>query len=387
MDLKIDNNQDCCGCKVCADICPKDAISFKNDKEGFWYPKIDMGKCVDCRKCELICPQLKNIVCRKPLEVYAARIEDKKVLRQSSSGGLFTALATEVIEKEKGHVYCVQYDQNMIARFKKVEKVIDLEAGRGSKYVQADPDGVYNEILSDLKNGIFVMFIGTPCQASAVRSITRHFKNKILIVDFICHGVPSPMLFADFIRYVEKKNKSKVIRYNNRSKVEGWKHLEEITFQNGKSDYKSSLSQAWRNIFYTHNCLRPSCYECRFNHFSNRESDITIADFWGIDNYHPDFASDDGNSVLVEYTETGKRWFDRISNDISYIQSTIENCLDRQPHFRGESAVALNREEFWKDYFNYGIAFLTRKYGKCSFKLRIKKYIKHFICKVNKRAK
>lgn len=380
MALKIEKNQDCCGCKVCGDICPKNAIRFKNDKEGFWYPQIDMDKCVDCGKCEHICPELKDIVRKKPLEVYAARIENKKILLQSSSGGIFTALATEVIEKENGHVYCVQYDQNMIARFKRVENVIDLRACRGSKYVQADPDGIYNEILSDLKNGIFVMFIGTPCQASAVREITKQFKDNILIVDFICHGVPSPMLFADFIKYLEKKNKSKVVKYNNRSKIEGWKHLEEITFQNGTSDYKSSLSQAWRNIFYTHNCLRPSCHECRYNHYSNHESDLTIADFWGIEKYHPDFVCGDGNSIVIEYTETGKIWFDRISKDIKYIPSRIENCLDRQPHFRGESAVALNREEFWNDYFNYGIAFLTRKYGKCSLKLRIKKYIKRLIC-------
>lgn len=376
MSIYLEKKEKCCGCKACQDICSFNAISFNCDDEGFWYPNIDENKCVECKLCEKICPQLIKIEEKKPLEIYAARNINEQIINQSSSGGIFTALATTIINEKKGHVYCVEYDNNMVAKYKCVDKIEDLNSCRGSKYVQADAKEIYKNILEDLKNGIFVMFIGTPCQAAAVREITKNNEEKILIVDFICHGVPSPKLFKEYIDYMQKKNRSKIVKYNNRSKIEGWKHLEELTFENGKVDYTSSFSQAWRNIFYSHNCLRPSCYECRYNHYEKRRADITIADYWGIDNFYKDFSNDAGNSLVVIYTKKGEEWFKKMSKQILYISSEIEYCIFRQPHFRGESAVSLNRDEFWVDYKRKGVDFIIKKYGKCTLKLRTKKFIK-----------
>lgn len=362
MSIYLEKKEKCCGCKACQDICSFNAISFNCDDEGFWYPNIDENKCVECKLCEKICPQLIKIEEKKPLEIYAARNINEQIINQSSSGGIFTALATTIINEKKGHVYCVEYDNNMVAKYKCVDKIEDLNSCRGSKYVQADAKEIYKNILEDLKNGIFVMFIGTPCQAAAVREITKNNEEKILIVDFICHGVPSPKLFKEYIDYMQKKNRSKIVKYNNRSKIEGWKHLEELTFENGKVDYTSSFSQAWRNIFYSHNCLRPSCYECRYNHYEKRRADITIADYWGIDNFHKDFSNDAGNSLVVIYTKKGEEWFKKMSKQILYISSEIEYCIFRQPHFRGESAVSLNRDEFWVDYKRKGVDFIIKTY-------------------------
>ena len=221
MSIYLEKKEKCCGCKACQDICSFNAISFNCDDEGFWYPNIDENKCVECKLCEKICPQLIKIEEKKPLEIYAARNINEQIINQSSSGGIFTALATTIINEKKGHVYCVEYDNNMVAKYKCVDKIEDLNSCRGSKYVQADAKEIYKNILEDLKNGIFVMFIGTPCQAAAVREITKNNEEKILIVDFICHGVPSPKLFKEYIDYMQKKNRSKIVKYNNRSKIEG----------------------------------------------------------------------------------------------------------------------------------------------------------------------
>ena len=373
--------ESCCGCKACQDICPVNAILFEIDEEGFWYPNVNKKKCIECKKCERICPQLKQIKKVEPIQVYAARNKDKDIVNKSSSGGIFTALATAVLER-KGHVYCVEYDYNIVARFKCIDTLEGLDSCRGSKYVQADTEGIFKHILEDLSKGIFVMFVGTPCQAAAVREITKNNKENILIVDFICHGVPSPMIFKDFIEYLQKRNKSKVIKYNNRCKAEGWKQLEEVTFENGKVDHVSSLSQAWHNIFFTHNCLRPSCTECRYNHYEKREADITIADFWGIEKYHKDFSDINGNSIVVLYTFNGVNWFERISESVISIPSKLEYCLELQPHFKGEGAVAASREEFWEDYKKKDMNYITKKYGKCALKLRVKKYIKRKIGRI-----
>ena len=228
------------------------------------------------------------------------------------------------------------------------------------------------------------MFVGTPCQVAALRKITINYNNKILLVDFICHGVNSPKLFSDFINYVETKKKKRIKSYFNRSKDFGWKHTEKLVFDDGESDCQSPLSQAWRNLFYTHKCLRPSCYHCLYNSFDKRKSDITIADYWGIEKYHPEFDSKLGASLIVIYTAQGKKWFENCKNNLVIIPSNIEKCLERQPHFRGESAKCSDRSAFWKEYKNKGIGRIIYKYGKCGIKYQVKYFIKKLLRKNKK---
>ena len=378
MAIKIDRKEKCCGCKACADVCPTNAISFNLDDEGFWYPTVDSSGCIKCNKCEHICPQMITIEKSEPKAIYAAKNKNDEEVLKSSSGGLFSVLARKVIEKN-GHVYAVKYDEDIVAKFFCLTKLSEIDAARSSKYVQADASNIYKQIMTDLKNDIFVMFIGTPCQAAAVRNMTAKYTDSILIVDFICHGVPSPDVFKSYIHYVEKKKHKKIVGYNNRCKMSGWKHVEETIFEDGKTDYVSCLSQAWRNIFYTHNCLRPSCYECRFNHYERRLSDITIADYWGIQDAHPNFSFSKGASVLVPYTEKGEDWKQSIENELIIMDSNIEGVLKLQPHFKGEAAKPHDRKAFWKDYREKGMGFIVKEYGNCSIDIRIKTFVKRML--------
>lgn len=379
MAVMVDSKNMCCGCKACADVCHTNAIHYSVDNEGFWYPTVDISKCVDCKKCEQICPQLIEIEKSEPKAVYATKNKDDEEVLKSSSGGVFSVLARKVIEEKNGHVYAVKYDENLVAKFFCITDISGIEAARGSKYVQADAGYIYKQIVTDLKNGTFVLFIGTPCQAAAVRKITERYTDLILIVDFICHGVPSPEVFKSYINYVEKKKHKKIVGYNNRCKKKGWKHTEEIFFQDGKSDYESCLSQAWRNLFYTHNCLRMSCYECRFNHYERRLSDVTIADYWGIKDVHPDFPFSKGASVFIPYTKKGEEWKQFVENELTFMNSYIDGVLKLQPHYKGEAAKPNNRDTFWKDYYEKGMGFVTKKYGKCSIDIRIKTFVKRVL--------
>lgn len=374
--------KDCCGCKVCADICPKESISFLMDEEGFWYPKVNISTCINCGQCVKICPQLsdKNTI-SNCLGVYATKNKNEKILMESSSGGFFSNLASTVIS-EGGIVYGVCYDKNIKAVFWRVDNLEDLKFLRGSKYVQADTQGIYKKVLKDLKDDKLVMFVGTPCQVAALKELKNKYRNKLLLVDFICHGVNSPKLFSEFIRFVEKKRKKRILFYYNRSKITGWNHTEMIGFEDGTNDYESPLSQAWRNIFYNHNCLRPTCYHCLYNSYDRRRSDITIADYWGIEKYHPNFDFSNGTSLVVIYSSQGMKWFEKSKNSMVFVSSKMENCLDRQPHFRGESAKTVNRIQFWEDYKFKGIGYIIKKYGKYDVKNITKYFLKRYINKV-----
>lgn len=376
--ISLPEHSQCCGCKACADVCAHNAISFEMDKEGFEYPIINTELCVGCGRCKRVCPVLhKHDEKVSPQRVMAVKNKNDDILMQSSSGGVFSAIAETVIE-DGGVVFGVEYDDKIHAVFGKASKIEHLTSMRGSKYVQADAAGVYSRALEAIKTGIPVLFVGTPCQVAAMRALAGEADN-LLLMDFICHGVGSPKLFDEFLRYYEGKRNKKIIKYSNRSKVLGWRHTEHLFFSDGSEDYNSLLSQAWRNIFYSHGALRPSCSACKFNHYEKRSSDITIGDFWGIEKKYPDFDSQNGVSLVVLYSEKGKVWFDKAERKTVNVLISVEDTLERQPHFRGVSAQSEHRLAFWELYDKGGIKDLIKIYGKCNLKLEVKQRLKESV--------
>lgn len=371
----LDKIDDCCGCKICGAVCKKQAIKFQTNEEGFWYPVIDLELCVDCGMCRALCPINNTNVETRLIETYGAKNEDRTIVNKSSSGGIFYSLAKTIIEKS-GIVYAVGYNKENIAVFMRASKISELTPMFGSKYVQADPGNVYNDLLKDIKENKDILFVGTPCQVAGVRNIVGQYP-KLILVDIICHGTPSPKLFEEYIHYLEQKRKKKIIGYENRSKVLGWKHTEKIYFSDGSVEYKSVLSQAWRNIFYSNCAMRTSCEKCKFNnHTINRMADITIADFWGVENYHKEFFSPEGVSFVGIYTDKGKCFFNEVRPQLSTIPVDISEVLPRQPHFRGVSVSPEKKREFWQEYQEKGISGLIKKYGRYNAKEIIRSTIK-----------
>ena len=353
--------------------------------EGFLYPDIDVDVCVDCGLCVKICPLKDHNITESKEEkpvVYAVKHKSLQDRMLSTSGGAFTALYREIIKKE-GSVYGVAFDKDK--GFKVIHRrattEIECEAFRGSKYVQSDPLNTFAEAEFDLKQGKYVMYVGTPCQIAGISNFLDHKRKKyekLILVDFVCHAIPTPLMWKEHLSYQEKKNKSKIVNYQCRSKIKGWHgHTEFITFENGKSIYKSMSSQTYRHLFYSNMVNRESCTICKFR-VMPQVSDITIADFWGIEKLMPDFDDNIGISLMLLNTKNGIEYFDIVKNDLIIRETTLNKALPNNNKKEPYIGVS-KRLQFWSDYHKYGYEYVLRKHIDLNPLGIIKWHFKNFI--------
>lgn len=364
---------DCCGCSACYAICPKDAISMKSDCLGFLYPVVDYEKCIDCGKCDKVCAfndqydRSNNLI--NPI-AYAVRHKEISEMMKSRSGAIFVAISDEVL-RQGGVVYGAGYDENKKVVHKRAINARDRDEFRGSKYVQSEMGTIFNEVINDLKNGLFVLFSGTPCQTAGLASfIGKKYRQNILLVDIICHGVPSPFIWRDYLTYQEKKHHHKIVSFEFRDKELGWKaHKESFIFNNGKKIYDN----LFKFLFINNLISRNSCSQCHYCN-TDRPSDITIGDYWGWEKNVPDFNKDDkGISLVICNTEKGLRFFYSVSKDIDYINVPIENSL--QPNLIAPSIPHPKREHLESDYATFGFDYIAKHYGNKSISFKCKKII------------
>lgn len=374
--------QDCCGCTACINICPKSAISMTSDEEGFRYPQIDKTQCNECGLCKKVCAfqngydTAENF---KTPHVYAVKHRDEKVRMNSSSGGAFTAISDYILNLN-GVIYGVAFDEKFNVIHQRAETMKETELFRGSKYVQSDLKNIFQRLRADLADGRWVLFTGTPCQAAGLNSFLLNTdKSKLLICDLVCYGTPSPLIWKEHVRFLEKKMKSGVDEYYFRSKVKGWLiSTVQVKFKNGKCDYKSALSQAHKTLFFSGNMMRPSCYNCKYTNF-NRPSDISIADFWGIEKHMPEFFDNKGVSLVLVNSQKGRNVFETIITSIEYRESNTDTCKHSPLH--RQTKLPPRRNAFWKDYKKNGYGFVIKKYGGYGFKNRIKRTAGKFLRK------
>ena len=365
----IDKSQ-CCGCTACASICPKQAITMQPDGLGFLYPVINRDKCVDCGLCEDVCafnPHYEKSDFLVP-EVYAVRHKDISEIETSQSGAAFIALSDWILERG-GVVYGVGYTDHFRAIHKRATTKQQRDEFKGSKYVQSDLNTVFFQVKDDLKQDLYVLFSGTPCQTSGLQSYLKKFRvnvEKLFVIDLVCHGVPAPYIWRDYLEYVERKigEKARYVKFRDKSRG-GWNsHFETFTFSN-----KTVIRTTYRDLFYLNIMLRNSCGNCYFTNL-NRPSDLTIADFWGIERTGIDFNVDNkGVSLLLINTLKGKNLFAEIENRIEFIQTEVKNCLQHNLQF--SSIIHPLREQFEEDYANRGFIYIGKKYGNLSFSYRL----------------
>ena len=279
----------CSGCDACGQICPKAAISMMPNDEGFLYPEVDSSLCVECRLCEKICPVLnvRSSTDFSERKAYAAICSDEKIRLESSSGGMFTVLAEKVIA-DGGVVFGAEFDSDFSVRHGWTDSVFGLERFRGSKYLQSRTESSFSECRKFLDDGRKVLYTGTPCQIAGLKAFLKKDYENLFTVDVICHGVPSPALWQKYIKFREKKSASRIVKTAFRRKNDGWKlYSLSFTFANG-SEYSVNQSKGmWMLSFNKNVMMRNSCYDCVFKG-SEILSDITIGDFWGIQNYIPE---------------------------------------------------------------------------------------------------
>lgn len=380
--IKITNPEDCCGCTACASICAHDAITMMPDALGFLYPKVDEPKCVDCHLCEQVCQFNDNydrsLNLPEPL-AYAARHKDIDEVMHSRSGAAFAAISDYILERG-GVVYGAGYRDHFRVVHKRATTKEERDEFRGSKYVQSDLTGVFRQVKEDLRNGLTVLFSGTPCQTSGLNAfVGQKLRNNLVLVDIVCHGVPGPFLWRDYISYLEKKQGDEIVVVNFRDKeLFGWgAHKESYKFKNGGS------KMTFTYLFYKHIMFRHSCGNCHFCN-THRPSDITLADFWGWQNNVPGMNDDDkGLSLVLLNTDKGKEIFEAIQEKLDVREVNIENCL--QPNLQHPSVIHPQRSKFEQDYQKHGFEYLMKRYGEDGWRYRLevlKKRVKKFLRKV-----
>lgn len=357
--------KDCCGCAACQYLCPTNAIHMKSDSEGFSYPSIDYDKCINCNKCNRLCAfksdskTLKYIKCENEPECYAVKHKSYEVRRNSRSGGIFTALSDYVIQND-GVVYGAITTSELCVTHFRAESATDRNLMRGSKYVQSDISNCFSLIKEDLDNHRKVLFTGTPCQIAAIKTALRKDYTNLYTVDIVCHGVPSPKVWKDYISYIQKKYHAECIEVDFRNKKKfGWPaHIETLKLKKGKR-MKIINSRYYSELFYTHLILRPSCSVCPYKS-TNHPGDITIADYWGIKKAAPEFFDQMGVSLVLVNGDKGKELFEYVKHELQYKKTEL--ALSMQPPLQKSYPIPPNRDTFWDDYEKLGMEKTLLKY-------------------------
>ncbi len=370
--------KDCVSCGACVNVCKFDAIRLVEDKKGFLTSVIDKSKCTNCGLCKKVCPAIngtdKNPECES---VYAFKGEDE-LRRKSASGGAFSAIAASVLNNG-GVVYGASMRDFKVSHIR-CETVEDLSLIQGTKYIPSDIQKCYKLIESDLKNDKTVLFSGTPCQVDGVKHFAKLKKlplDKLYTIDIICHGVPSPRIFNSYIGWLEKEYKSKVKSFYFRSKKISWRGSScYAVLENGKELKNGKKLCGFMNLYYSDNITRDSCYSCPYTS-KQRVGDITVSDYWGIENLDKSFEDALGVSMVVINSEKGSRLFDSVSG--TKIIATLGTA--KQPQLSNPTKKPQTHDEFWAEYESKGVDFVLNKYGavKESFKAKLYKLKKKLL--------
>lgn len=389
--LRISHDK-CTGCRACADICAKNCITFQRDGI-FLYPEIQESNCTNCGRCLSVCPAESVAVnnndnINDESSYYYAWSTDDKIRLTSTSGGVGSSLARHAIERgfyvcgatlEDGVVHhIVSNEDNVINKIK------------GSKYVESNLQGIYQKVFALLNNGERVFFIGTPCSVSAlIKYVPSRLQNNLLTCEILCHGVNSSIVWKDFLENIQERYNSRIVSYNFRSKSKGWGELRVSgEFENGRS----FDVPAWKNQFHVwfgkHYILRRSCLNCQYRR-KNRQADLIIGDFWGIEKLRPDILSKKGVSLLIIRTSRGGEFVDNCkyirkgSVDANRAASVLKGFVERRSSDI-RNAELENSRIFEEKYSRIGYKAMTKYYPCPSAISRIRDFVISRINKIRK---
>lgn len=367
--INITNKVDCCGCNACGDICPKDAITFKTDIEGFWYPEVNKDKCIDCGLCDKVCPIINIKELKKndlPESIcYAAEHKNLEVVFDSTSGGMFSALA-DTMYRSKGYVGGAIFNEDFSVRQYISNDKSDLPRLRSSKYLQSNFEGFFKQVRALIKAGENVLVCGSPCQMAALRAFLRKDYDNLIIADYICRGINSPKVWRKYLDSFEERYGHKVIYCKAKSKEYGWRNLtQKVILSNGKAYYETKdQSKFTQGYLQTGVYCRPSCYDCKFKGYP-RISDITLADFWGIENIEKSMEKNLGTSLVMVNSKKGEVYFEKAKQRINYTHvpfSSIE--VGNRSLNLSVDPPKVDRKQFFEDLDRMSFIQIADKYIK-----------------------
>lgn len=381
--IKLYNNkQDCCGCSACATVCPRKCIKIAVDDEGFMYPKINYISCINCELCVRVCPIIfqkkqNKLHEKNNVQAYVAYNKSETNRMNSSSGGIFTAIA-EFILREDGVIFGAAFDKNFMVYHIVVKDVAELNKLRGSKYTQSNMGNTYSKVKKYLKLDQKVLFSGTACQIAGLKSYLGKEYTNLFTVDVLCHGVPSPKVWKKYLSALEQEYGKNISEINFRNKDSGWKNFSmKINFDNSLEYSRVFSKDVFMRLFLSNICLRPSCHNCLFKEFPH-VSDITIGDCWGIEDHSPEMDDDKGTSIVVINSNKGKKLKEFINDSCIWKKSVLDTILPLDADSRRSVSQHVNRKKFFKLLNKDKSIYDLLKVTKPSIFFRIKNKITHF---------
>ena len=340
----------CCGCGACKDACPAGAVGMVSDREGFLYPQIDEDKCLKCNRCKQVCPvrraEAHDLPERRQNLYFGAQAKAEAIRRESSSGGVFPLLA-EYVFQQQGIVYGAAYDREMRVVHRAAHNMEELGGLKRTKYVQSNLDGTYQEIENQLKAGKRVLFCGTPCQVHALSLFLGSFYPRLILVDLVCYGAPSPGIWASYVKYLERRSGGKMTDFSFRDK-RNRDNGHTCAYVTGDREQAGSLYEdLYCKMYFANYTIRPSCHECRYCTV-DRDSDFTIGDFWGIGKVRPEMEDGMGTSVVILHRSAAQEIWEQVKGELRWFACSRENAL--QPRLKSPTPVAKGRKWFMALY-------------------------------------
>lgn len=382
--VNITSNE-CTGCSTCCNICPTQSIDMVPDRYGFLVPQINMNTCISCGICENRCQVLSPTMYkanRSELSVFAAYSLNTQTRYESTSGGIFSEIAYSVIENG-GYVVGVKYDNNMNICHDIAKVNDEISLLRQSKYAQSDKKLIFKKIKELLDKEKTVLFVGTPCENVGLLMYLNNRPNNLILVDFICLGVNSPLVYRKYLDNLEKKYKSTIKRIWFKYKAVCWNLFStRIDFANGKQYVKSRYSDLFMKGYIEKSLyIRFCCEHCVYKSVPH-ESDITLGDFWGVERFIPNIDSTDGVSVVMVNSEKGKNILEFIKEKIFCVESTLDAVIESNRRLYSSVKLDTNAKAFYKLLEKDGFEKAIVKYTKVSFLIHLKKKVKYIILRI-----
>lgn len=347
---------------ACLAACPVEAISVSADKKGFYIPSVDNNKCINCGKCKRVCPSLNFKPEKNTPDVIACWQKDDAIRAASTSGGVFFALSKYVIGKG-GSVFGAAFDSNLVVGHTEITSPDDISILQGSKYVQSRIGGIFKSVKERLDADKYVLFTGTPCQVAGLKSFLGKSYEKLICVDLVCHGVPSPGFFSDYMSHIKCDYSANITKINFRNKKPSWsRYGMKIGFSDCQSYENDKMSDPYLLAFCNDYISRDCCHECKYTSVS-RQGDITLGDFWGYVSEKRKFRNKEkGISLVLLNTDKGKRLFEQIKDDYICLKKDLSEATSGNKCLSAPYPKNKNADNFWADYFNGGYEAVKNKY-------------------------
>lgn len=366
MSVQIDtihlaSAEKCTGCTACASVCPTGSISMKEDREGFLQPHINTKTCIFCHRCEKTCPIItpKMISSDFDTQAYIAINKDEDVRMMSSSGGIFHAFAKWTIE-QGGVVFGARFNDQWEVVHDYTETIEGIGPFMRSKYVQSRIGDTFKQAKQFLEAGRQVLFVGTPCQIGGLKAYLKKDFDNLFSMDFICHGVPSPRVWREYLSRLKTGTKSdRIVGINFRDKKNGWINFQPVIETDSSTIRKNMMDDTYFRGFLKDIYQRKSCYDCRFK-LSHRNSDITLADAWGVQYFYPEMYDDKGTSLVLAHSEFGYTILSE-RDELIIKEIGIEAPLYYNPSLNKSVAYPQRRKAFFAA-FSMGLHYLANHY-------------------------